>query len=127
MNIKLLPCPFCGGEARLMNIDDYGHEVCINYEDELDVDCSFVHCYNCDMDFMPHTETAREVLEAWNTRKPMERILKQLETSAINARNYAIEFSFSGNHRIVHEQEFGVHLGFMKAIEIVKGGVDNAE
>ena len=76
--IKLLHCPFCGGEARLMSVIDDG-EVCINYEDELDMNHSFIHCYNCDMDFIPHTETAREVLEAWNTRKPMERIIERLE------------------------------------------------
>lgn len=76
--IKLLPCPFCGGEARLMSVVDDG-EGCINYEDELDMNHSFVHCYNCDMDFIPHTETAREVLEEWNTRKPMERIASRIQ------------------------------------------------
>ena len=76
--IKLLPCPFCGGEVRLMSVIDDG-EVCINYEDELDMNHSFIHCCNCDMDFIPHMETAREVLESWNTRKPMERIIKKVQ------------------------------------------------
>ena len=123
MNIKLLPCPFCGGEVRLMNIDDYGQEVCINYEDELDVDCSFIHCYNCDMDFMPHTETAREVLEAWNTRKPMERIVEQLEKE--------IELAEKDQERCVmkalpyFDTAKGYATGINNALEIVKGGVDN--
>ena len=82
--IKLLPCPFCGGEARLMCIDEEGEECCINDEDELEMGCSFVHCYNCDMDYIPKVENAKEVLESWNTRKPMQEIVKRLEKKIDN-------------------------------------------
>lgn len=79
--IKLLPCPFCGGEARLMYYDSEGDGTpsCINYDEELEVSHAFVHCYNCDTDFFHHSDSAKKVLDMWNTRKPMERIVERLE------------------------------------------------
>lgn len=107
--IKLLPCPFCGGEARLQTLDgsEDGQAKCINYEDELHCGYSFVHCYGCDTDFMHHGEYAKDVLEAWNTRKPMQEIVKKLE-----------EWKNSSLDSLEK-------CAFEKAIEIVKrGGVD---
>ena len=114
---SLLNCPFCGGEVRLMSIIDDGVEICINYEDELDMDYSFVHCYNCDTDFMPHNCVARGVLENWNTRKPIERIVEQLEESMNEAKNLWDDDEYYTGQANAYEY----------AIEIVKGGVDNAE
>ena len=116
MQNKLLPCPFCGGEVRLMSIIDDGVEICINYEDELDMDYSFVHCYNCDTDFMPHNCVARGVLEIWNTRKPMERIVEQLEEEAYETEVW--------DERYTDKYYKGVSDGCKYAIEIVKGGVE---
>ena len=68
--IKLLPCPFCGGEAMLdreyifcdechliMRIDD------ILYSNEAET----------------YEEARNQAIEQWNTRKPMERIIGKLE------------------------------------------------
>lgn len=69
--IKLLPCPFCGGEAELHT--DYDTEW---------IECTQCHCSTAkqagdyyDEGFMDGTY----VIPIWNTRKPMERIVEQLE------------------------------------------------
>lgn len=65
--IKLLPCPFCGGEAYL-------------YEDKK-CDIYSVGCKNC-CDIEPITrvcESKEEAIKLWNTRKPMQDIVERLE------------------------------------------------
>lgn len=112
---RLLPCPFCGGEVRLMyyDVEGDGSPSCINSEEELEASPAFVHCYNCDTDFMHHSDIARDVLVMWNTRKPMDKIVERLEEEAEECRKYWCEFddvdSFGGMH------------AYLKAIEIVKG------
>lgn len=68
--IKLLPCPFCGGEASLKRDqkDDF-----VEYS---------VGCYNRGCVCAAHTYCyydKEEAIRDWNTRKPMERILTRLE------------------------------------------------
>ena len=58
---KLLPCPFCGGEAELVG-DNY----------------HWVLCKGC-LGGSHAFETAEDAIKAWNTRKPMERILERFE------------------------------------------------
>ena len=129
--IKLLPCPFCGGEAKLMSfIEETGDAICINYEDELEMDCSFVHCYNCDMDFIPHTEIAREVLKAWNTRKPMQEIVERLKNKEYECDNFLrknidkalVDKDAMEKQRVVQNR----FQAYFEAIEIIKevGGID---
>ena len=56
---KLKKCPFCGGEATI---------------------CSFffVQCSKCGLSTLTYL-TESEAIEAWNTRKPMDRIMERLE------------------------------------------------
>lgn len=71
--IKLLPCPFCGGEAYL-------------YEDKK-CDIYSVGCKNC-CDIEPITrvcESKEEAIKLWNTRKPMQDIVERLEKLKENA------------------------------------------
>lgn len=72
--IKLKPCPFCGSEnVRLMSNDtEDGTPCCINNEEELEATYCYIHCYGCGMDFMPNSDIAREVMEAWNRRAGQE-------------------------------------------------------
>lgn len=91
MQNKLLPCPFCGGEAETRK----GLH-------ELD---NWVHCLVCRSKSGSFT-TEETAIKRWNTRKPMERIVEQLE----KMKAYAFY------------DEVGV---LDDAIEIVKGGVDN--
>lgn len=63
-DIKLLPCPFCGGEAEMLNYS----------ESEW-----LVNCPACGGMVEKWRKTEAEAIEQWNTRKPMERIVEQLE------------------------------------------------
>lgn len=59
---KLLPCPFCGGKA-IVSQDSDGY---------------YVTCKNdCVVQMKSYLE--REAINAWNNRKPVERILERLE------------------------------------------------
>ena len=62
MSYKLLPCPFCGGEAEI-------HET---YDMETnEVDGYFVWCNNKECECRPETNTCfteAEAVAAWNTR-----------------------------------------------------------
>lgn len=69
-NDKLLPCPFCGGEA----IQETGERI-VWYDESEEFEC--VHCTNCKASV--EGKTVEEVIKAWNTRKPMERIAERLE------------------------------------------------
>jgi Lar family restriction alleviation protein len=71
MNNKLKPCPFCGGKVYIDNEDCYGYE-------HIDF---FVHCDNCSLQFgfASQFETEEDAVKAWNTRKPIDKVIEQLE------------------------------------------------
>lgn len=69
--IKLLPCPFCGGEARLQKM---------SHKRGYYVICK--KC-GCKTPYFQHQYSAKEILQGeaisrWNTRKSMERIIKRI-------------------------------------------------
>lgn len=64
MTDKLRECPFCGGDAMLRNR-------CMNTQ-------NYVVCENCGA-VSKITETESDAIKAWNNRKPMDRIVEQLE------------------------------------------------
>ena len=73
--IKILHCPFCGGEAELI-----GHYIKAgpnNFQ-------YFVRCKKCKVRPQPlYTFKKKEkAVEVWNTRKTMERIVERLETAS---------------------------------------------
>ena len=97
--IKLLPCPFCGGEATVYD-DEYNHYA--------------IGCKLC-CDVTPVTtweDTVEKASAIWNTRKPMERIVERLEEES----GY---YGYFGS-----EEQMYVPLD--SAIEIVKeeGGIE---
>lgn len=61
MTDKLKPCPFCGGEA-----DTEWHHGYYG-----------VRCESCYAEVT--ADGMNDTIEAWNTRKPMDRIVEQLE------------------------------------------------
>ena len=103
---KLLNCPFCGGEAELMK------GLC-----ELD---NYVMCLDC-RGKTKFYNTKESAIKAWNTRKPMERIVEQLEEE------HAKEMIFGFNNindpfaKACSDNEA---CAYAKAIEIVKGEKD---
>ena len=97
--IKLLPCPFCGGEAKLYSGIGYAVVGC-KKEDCQGSAC----CYKYN--------SKKEAIEQWNTRKPMERIIERLEEE----RKYSYE-----NFK---DEERAWRKGLRTAIKIVKEEVE---
>ena len=114
MQNKLLPCPCCGGEAKIHNVEPHTH---ILAKFMPDCKCeSFIECTKCTCAMSGDTE--EEVVNAWNTRKPMERIVEQLE-----ARHQFYENRFaemSGTDRDV--EDWGSIKSYKDAIDIVRNG-----
>lgn len=109
MRDRLKSCPFCGGEAELQQIPE------VTY-DKFVVTCKSRKCCAfyigyCD-EGLYNTKT--EAIKGWNTRKPMDRIVEQLEEA--KGKPYT-----DGVH-MYNENDF---IEIDKAIEIVKEGVKN--
>ncbi len=111
-NDKLLPCPFCGGEAEATFICDGRYN---------QIKCKTSKCImNVDMPAL--YKSKEEAIEKWNTRKPMERIVEQLENHK-NCYEKVIGQVIVDNYDINLERVDLMNC----AIDIVrKGGVDNA-
>lgn len=64
---KLKPCPFCGGEAEIVNYEPRLHRPSRNHPYS-------VYCPGCDLlfgwdeDYGGEFDTKKEATEAWNTR-----------------------------------------------------------
>lgn len=94
---KLLPCPFCGGEA----------EVCGYY---------FIQCTKCGSSTLTHTNR-EESIKAWNTRKPMERIVERFEKES----DYWLDkYDEKWKKGFINSYADGCMDAFDRAIEIVK-------
>ena len=112
---KLLRCPFCGGEAIICHASN----------------CVFIRCSVCRA-LMGETcksgsarrgrlsfDTEKEAIESWNTRVPMESIVKELELKQEESfKLYAIAFD---------PEDRGGFDAYSDAIDIVKeeGGLND--
>ena len=107
-NDKLLPCPFCGGEAQFGTSRH-----------------TWIECTECSFE-TEYTEDEEKLVRMWNTRKPMERIVEQLEEEKqSNVSSY--EFYREAENEKMQSTYAGKVSAFKDAIDIVrKGGVDNA-
>lgn len=97
--IKLLKCPFCGGEAEIVG-SAYKR----------------ILCKGCEIEIFITEETVKK----WNTRKPMQNIVERLEEQAEECRKYWQEFD--------DEDSFGGMNAYCDAVKIVKeeGGIDGS-
>jgi hypothetical protein len=68
-NDKLLPCPFCGGEAETTFICDGRYN---------QIKCKTPKCI-MNVDMPAFYKNKEEAIKTWNTRKPMERFNKKLK------------------------------------------------
>lgn len=84
--IKLRSCPFCGGEAYFPTFTE-----------------TWIRCKSCGFE-TPYTEDKEWLVNTWNTRKPIEKIVEQLEEH-FNATD-----------------DRDARLAYHHAIEIVKAG-----
>lgn len=106
MEDRLKPCPFCGGEARVEE-----HKFWNDITRSFDIKTYSVVCDECSSTSFQHYRIKQEAIKAWNTRKPMDRIVEQLE-----------EVSFV--ETVEEYAEINLLL-LDDAIEIVKaGGID---
>lgn len=103
--IKLLPCPFCNSEVKMMDIGEGEHDHYYMIQCQ-NPNCDGATCYG--------ENSKEEVAKRWNTRKSMERIVERLEEE----RKYSYE-NFKGEERIWRK-------GLRTAIKIVKeeGGIE---
>ena len=105
--IKLKPCPFCGGEAQVMRFPRCDRKYVVICGNEL--------CY---ASIGNYSVTKEEAIQAWNTRKPMDAIVEALN----DAGNQRVENAFGGREEW---EAIAYRQGTRKAIEIVrKGGVE---
>ncbi len=111
---RLLPCPFCGGEAETGNP---------NQHDKLFVvGCNTPMCYGNINHFTLIFTDKESAITTWNTRKPIDRIVEEMEEereiSYADFEDYVAEKSPC----LDAEYDDLFHRGLERAIKIVKAG-----
>ena len=100
---ELKSCPFCGGEAKYMNITE---GIFIS---------RFVTCAKCGIETKRNYFRRNEAIEAWNTRKPMEAVVAELE-------KILGDTNFEKATKEVNESFYdGLAYAYGMAISIVRG------
>ena len=95
---ELKKCPFCGGEATI-----YGSKTGYGVMCKDKTFCAVLPA---------GFSTKEKAITAWNTRKPVERILERLEERAEDSKKYWDKF---GDY-----DELGAMDAYYNAIEIIK-------
>lgn len=108
--LKLLNCPFCGGEAVIQKLSDST--------------LSFAVCVECRMR-TPTLQDGKTAMRVWNTRTPMANIVEKLEEYAKSpiCDNHMHGCPYEDNDNVLCE-----NCGAYGAIEIVKqeiGAINN--
>ena len=117
--IKLLPCPICNGEVKIALFGCGGEEwYSITRFDDEEGSCQCRLFMESEKFFAEDDESAKEkhkqdLINRWNTRKPMERIIERLE---VKKRRDGTE----------SDREWGKYIGYVDSIKIVKeeGGIE---
>ena len=65
---KILPCPFCGEHAEF-----------VQKAITKDIRLGFIRCTECGMKLNQENCTEDFAIDLWNTRKPVEKVVEQLE------------------------------------------------
>lgn len=109
MTNKLKSCPFCGRRPELEYDDDgFAYIVCAND--------------GCYVKTDGHSN-ADAAIKAWNTRKPIDKVIEQLE-AGIQKMCETICVDDGYEQEIYDAYRQGIYDAFTEAIEIVKGGVE---
>lgn len=113
---KLLPCPFCGGEVGIFETHDHRFEIWHGEEDS-DMNCP-LGATECVGGWI--YDTKEHAITAWNTRKPMERIVERLEEeSKFWQRMKQEELSTTKDIELINRYD-AFEIAINNAIEIVK-------
>lgn len=94
---ELKCCPFCGGEAEMLNYSPTEW---------------LVHCIECDGMVEKWRKTKQEAIEQWNCRTPMANIVEQLECE---------------KSKSIYDSDSAIDVkgAYTKAINIVKQEINN--
>lgn len=107
-NKKLLPCPFCGGEAFI-------------YYSGSQFQFGEVVCKECES----HSDRKRvdEAVEVWNTRVPMQKIVERLEEQV---NSWEKVYNVIKNRGYIDDYTVGAYDGYRNSVTIVKkeGGLN---
>lgn len=116
---ELKSCPFCGGEASIVSTEPRLYRPSRNGK-------YAVACYGCeiylgyDEDYGCQFDTEEEAIEAWNTRKPMELVVAELESKMLVSSSAQSE-AIIGMCGASANYYCGEKDAFAKAISIVRG------
>ena len=104
---KLLPCPFCGGEAKY-----------ISFSQGLFTQ-RFVTCTECGIETKRNYPNGAEAIRHWNTRKPIDDIVERLEEKSYDSMHLDMSTPMTETWQIIDLKD---------AIDIVRNaGKDGAE
>ena len=140
-NDKLLPCPFCGSDK--LKMDSKNGRIHYHEKDGMKAWQNVVYSVRCnkcharggtvsaDLPTMgilgdykiKRDKVIEDCINKWNTRKPMERIVEQLEELKEEKNDISSKIRNAEDKRCYGFYELGID----EATDIVrKGGVDNA-
>lgn len=104
---ELKSCPFCGGETECYTVQT------IQLETGFVVKCKNLDCVMCSGGTL--RQTPEEAINAWNTRKPVERILERLKEEMNDCKD---------SSDINEDFYVGMWQGFRYAFEIIEEEVN---
>lgn len=117
--VKLLPCPFCGGEAEFVR--DTERKDIFGSSDYVYVRCKKCHAQTTKIyysaEFHKLDEEYALAEKAWNTRKPMERIVERLK---LKLKNICGSYNYETPILEKPSCKVAFNNGIRDAIEIVK-------
>ena len=99
---ELKPCPFCGGEAKYMEIKDFFVS-------------RFVTCAKCGIETPRNCLNRKDAIKRWNRRTPMDNIVEKLEELP-----YGRSYHDYAEKGIVHK-----YLERNDVLDIVKQEINN--
>ena len=116
---KLKPCPFCGHEVKVGGPEDWKPTF---YDPDSGGEPYYFYC-ECGLNFWTNCYEYEDAVKTWNTRKPMDKVVEQLEDNrAVSQLKFLLSVSDPFQKNL--ETRLGMYLAFNKAIEIVKGGAE---
>lgn len=107
--IKLLPCPFCGGEA-VTHVSNGVSVICTMCGAHSK---TLVDSYS---QGKPTGRAVDKVVKAWNNRKPVEDVLNDINAEIDSSDKYIMEYDDSIEQKVFNS-------GMRKILKIVKEGL----